>query len=146
MFSIVQGYLIVEILKNTAATILILFIILMSNTLGRVLADVSDGEIPLDALFPVFLGQSIQVLSLLLPFGFFLGVIFAFGRLYKDHELVVLHACGYGYRQLISLSFNRDVSGIFIHSLVQPLVECRVLCKVQKTLLMKRRMYMNLNR
>jgi len=100
MISVVQRYLILEILKNSAATILILFIILMSNTLGRVLSDVSDGEIPVDAIFPVFLGQSIQVLSLLMPFGFFLGVVFAFGRLYKDHELVVLHACGYGYREL----------------------------------------------
>ncbi len=105
MISIVQRYLIFEILKNSAATILILFIILMSNTLGRVLSDVSDGEIPVDALFPVFLGQSIQVLSLLMPFGFFLGVVFAFGRLYKDHELVVLHACGYGYRQLYQVLF-----------------------------------------
>jgi len=105
MISVVQRYLILEILKNSIATILILFIILMSNTLGRVLSDVSDGEIPVDALFPVFLGQSIQVLSLLMPFGFFLGVVFAFGRLYKDHELVVLHACGYGYRELYRVLF-----------------------------------------
>lgn len=102
MISIVQRYLILEILKSSAATVLILFIILMSNTLGRVLSEVSDGNLPLEALFPVFLGQSIKILSLLLPLGFFLGVIFAFGRLYKDHELVVLHACGYGYKQLYS--------------------------------------------
>ncbi len=100
MISIVKRYLILEILKSSSATILILFVILMSNTLGRALADVSDGDIPLEALFPVFLGQSVQILSLLLPLGFFLGVVFAFGRFYKDHELTVLHACGYGYKQL----------------------------------------------
>jgi len=100
MITIIQRYLVIEILKSTVATTLILFIILMSNTLGRVLSDVSEGKTPLEALFPVFLGQSIHFLSLLLPLGFFLGVVFAFGRLYKDHELVVLQACGYGYRQL----------------------------------------------
>jgi len=100
MVSIIQRYLVVEILKSSVATTLILFIILMSNTLGRVLSDVSDGKTPADALFPVFIGQSIHILSLLIPLGFFLGVVFAFGRLYKDHELVVLQACGYGYRQL----------------------------------------------
>ncbi|MBT3205243.1 MAG: LPS export ABC transporter permease LptF [Gammaproteobacteria bacterium] len=102
MLSIVQRYLILEIFKSSAATILILFVILMSNTLGRVLSEVSDGEVPIEALLPVFLGQSIQILSFLLPLGFFLGVVFAFGRLYKDHELVVLHACGFGYKQLYS--------------------------------------------
>ncbi|MCK4708431.1 MAG: LPS export ABC transporter permease LptF [Gammaproteobacteria bacterium] len=102
MISIVQRYLILEIVKSSVATVFILFVILMSNALGRVLSDVSDGKVPLDALLPVFLGQSVQIFSFLLPLGFFLGVVFAFGRLYKDHELVVLHACGYGYRQLYS--------------------------------------------
>ena len=100
MITIIQRYLVIEILKSTVATTLILFIILMSNTLGRVLSDISEGKTPVEALFPVFLGQSIHILSLLLPLGFFLGIIFAFGRLYKDHELVVLHACGFGYRHL----------------------------------------------
>lgn len=105
MFSIIQRYLILEILKTSSATIFILFTILMSNMLGRVLYNVSEGEIPVDALWPVFLGQSIQVLSFLLPLGFFLGIVFAFGRLYKDHELVVMHACGYGYRKLYATVF-----------------------------------------
>ena len=102
MISIIQRYLVIEILKSSVATTLILFVILMSNTLGRVLSDVSEGKTPIEALFPVFVGQSVHILSLLLPLGFFLGVVFAFGRLYKDHELVVLHACGYGYRHLYS--------------------------------------------
>ena len=27
----------------------------------------------------------------------FLGIVFAFGRMYKDHEIVVMNACGIGY-------------------------------------------------
>lgn len=97
---IIQRYLVQEILKSTVATTLILFIILMSNTLGRVLSDISDGDLPIEALLPVMLGQSVDVFNLLLPLGFFLGLIFALGRLYADHELVALQACGFGYRQL----------------------------------------------
>ncbi len=100
MISIIERYLVVEILKNSVATTLILYVILMSNSLGRVLSDISEGDVPSEALFPVLLGQSVDVFSILLPLGFFLGVIFAFGRLYKDHELVVLHACGFGYTKL----------------------------------------------
>ena len=98
--SIIQRYLVLEILKSSIATTLILFIILMSNTLGRLLSDVSEGKTPIDALYPVLLGQSVYILSLLLPLGFFLGIVFALGRLYSDHELVVLQSCGFGYRQL----------------------------------------------
>jgi lipopolysaccharide export system permease protein len=100
MVSIVKRYLLREIFKSSAATTLILFVILMSNTLGRLLSEISAGELPAAGLFPVLLGQSVQIFSFLLPLGFFLGVIFAFGQLYKDHELVVLHACGFGYKQL----------------------------------------------
>lgn len=97
MPNIITRYLTTEILKSSAATLLILFIILMSNTLGRVLSDIADGGIPQQALWPVLLSQSVNVFSLLLPIGFFFGIVFAFGRLYKDHEMVVMNACGMGY-------------------------------------------------
>ena len=97
MPNIITRYLIAEILKSSAATVLILFIILMSNALGRVLSDIADGDIPQQALWPVLLSQSVNIFALLLPIGFFFGIVFAFGRLYKDHEMVVMNACGMGY-------------------------------------------------
>ena len=99
MGNIITAYLVREFLKSSAATVLVLYIILVSNALGRVLADIADGDIPQQALWPVMLAQSINLLSLLLPIGVFLGIVFAFGRLYKDHEIVVMHACGVGYRE-----------------------------------------------
>ncbi len=98
MSSIINRYLAREILKTSAATVLVLYGILMSNALGRVLADITDGEIPHQALLPVMLSQSVNLLSLLLPLGVFLGIIFALGRMSKDHEIVVMNACGIGYR------------------------------------------------
>ncbi len=98
MPNIITRYLAGEIIKSSAATVLVLFIILMSNSLGRVLSDIADGDIPQQALLAVLLSQAVKVFSLLLPVGFFLGIIFAFGRLYKDHEIVVMNACGMGYR------------------------------------------------
>ncbi len=97
MTSIMQRYLLREILRSSLATTLVLFIILMSNTLGSLLSDIADGDLPRAALWPALLGQGVSLLSMLLPLGLFLGVVFAFGRLYKDHELVALQACGFGY-------------------------------------------------
>lgn len=98
MGNLITRYLAREIIKSSAATVLVLFIVLISNALGRVLADIADGEIPRAALGPVMLSQSVATLTLLLPIGMFLGIVFAFGRLYKDHEIVVMNACGVGYR------------------------------------------------
>ena len=97
MGTIITAYMAREILKASSATVFILFVILVSNALGRLLADIADGDIPRQALWPVLLSQSIGLLSLLLPIGVFLGIVFAFGRMYKDHEIVVLNACGVGY-------------------------------------------------
>ena len=77
---------------------LVLYIINMSNVLGWVLADIADGDTPQQALWPVLLSQSVKMLALLLPICLFLGIIFTFGRMYKDHEIVVMNACGIGYR------------------------------------------------
>ena len=75
-----------EILETSCATMLILYVILVSNTFGRVLADIADGDIPQQALWPVLLGQSVNLLSLLLPISLFLGIVFTFGRMYKDQR------------------------------------------------------------
>ena len=97
MTNIITGYLAREILKTSSATVLVLYVILVSNALGRVLADIADGDVPRQALWPVLLSQSVNILNLLLPIGLFLGIVFAFGRMYKDHEIVVMNACGVGY-------------------------------------------------
>ncbi len=99
MRQLITAYLVREFVKSSAATVLVLYIIMVSNAFGRVLADIADGDIPQQALWPVMLSQSVSLLSLLLPIGVFLGIVFAFGRLYKDHEIVVMHACGIGYRE-----------------------------------------------
>lgn len=101
MTTILFRYLSSEVFKSSLGTILVLFIILMSNTLSSVLEDIALGEVPDQALVPILLRQATSLISLLLPFGFFLGVIFAFGRLYKDYEMPVLNSCGLGYRKML---------------------------------------------
>ncbi len=101
MSSIIFRYLVSEVFKSSIGIVFVLFIILMSNTLSSVLENIAIGELPEQALFPLLLKQAASLLALVIPFAFFLGVIFAFGRLYKDYELPVLNACGMGYRQMV---------------------------------------------
>ena len=127
MPNIITRYLTWEILRSSIATVLVLFVILMSNALGRVLSEIADGDVPQQALLPVLLSQAVNVFSLLLPVGFFLGIVFAFGRLYKDHEIVVMNACGMGYRHfyrpvfliLIPLVIFSSYSNIWLNAQMQ---------------------------
>ena len=81
MTRILTVYLAREILKTSCATMLVLYVILVSNSFGRILADIADGDIPQQALWPVMLGQAINLFSLLLPIALFLGIVFTFGRM-----------------------------------------------------------------
>ncbi len=127
MPNIITKYLTREILRSSIATVVVLFVILMSNALGRVLSDIADGDVPQQALAPVLLSQAVNVFSLLLPVGFFLGIVFAFGRLYKDHEIVVMNACGLGYQHfyrpvfliLIPLVIFSSYSNIWLNAQMQ---------------------------
>jgi len=98
MSNILTGYLAREIFKTSAATVLVLYVIFISNALGRELADVADGDVPQQALWVVMLSQSVNIISMLLPIGIFFSIIFTFGRMYKDHEIVVMNSCGISYR------------------------------------------------
>lgn len=99
--NIVSRYLILEIFKSSIATILVLFVILMTNSLSSILSEISMGDAPDAALVPLMLKQASYIMSMVIPFGFYLGVVFAFGRLYKDYEISVLNSCGLGYRQML---------------------------------------------
>lgn len=97
MTRIITSYLAREIIKTSSATLLVLYLILVSHALGRVLGEIAIGSTPQQALWPVLLAEAVFLLGMLLPVSFFLGVIFALGRMYKDHEIVVMNACGVGY-------------------------------------------------
>jgi len=118
MTSIIQRYLVREILRSSLATTLVLFVILMSNALGGLLSDIAEGDLPRAALWPALIGQAVSLLSMLLPLGLFLGVVFAFGRLYKDHELVSLQACGFGYDGLFRAVMSVAIPAALLTALI----------------------------
>lgn len=100
MHLILRRYLASEMLKTSLVTALVLFVILMANLLGTVLSQVAGGKLPSEALWPLMMGQSIEFLVLLLPFSFFLGMLMALGRLYRDQEFIVMLASGFDYVDL----------------------------------------------
>jgi len=91
---IVFRYLLKEVIKTQLAVFIVLMTIFISNQFVRVLDDASEGGIP-GQMIMVFIGLKVPDLAgMILPLSFFLGILLAYGRVYADNEMSILHACG----------------------------------------------------
>lgn len=97
---IVFRYLTREILTSTFAVSVVLLLVLISSRFGRSLNDAVSGRISADVLFSVILLRIPSIMELVVPLSFFIGVLFALGRLYIDSEITALSSCGYSRRRL----------------------------------------------
>ena len=115
---IIFRYLLKEVAKTQLAVFLVIMTIFISNKFVRVLDDASEGGIP-GHLVMTFIGLKIPDLAgMILPLSFFLGVLLAYGRIYAENEMTVLHACGvsewYVVRVTLILGFvTAMITGMF---------------------------------
>lgn len=98
---ILTRYLAKDVLLNTAAVTLVLVLVGISNQFVVYLSRAAGGEIPLGLVLEVVLLNMPFLLSFLLPFGFFIGILLAYGRLYTETEMTVMLACGFNIRRLV---------------------------------------------
>jgi lipopolysaccharide export system permease protein len=96
VLSIVDRYLIREIALTLLATALVLLAMVLSHRLAGYLSKAANGLLARDSIFLLLGLQAIEVLALLVPLAFLLSIMLTLGRLYRDHEMTALAACGYG--------------------------------------------------
>ena len=97
---ILDRYLFRETLDTWAAVTGVLLLILLASRFAFYLGDAASGRLPGSVVFTLLGLSVVNYLTLIIPLGLFLGVMLAFGRLYRDSEMVVLMACGVGIRDL----------------------------------------------
>jgi len=96
---IIQRYFVREILASFLATLFVLLLIIIGNTFVRLLGSVSGGSLPVDVLGKLVLIGSVNAAIKLIPIALLIGMMLAFGRLYRDHEIVAMHASGIGPKE-----------------------------------------------
>lgn len=99
---IIDRYLAREVLQTLLAVILVLLLIFMGRYFALYLADASAGEISGDIVIDMLFLRTMTSLSVMIPFGLFVSVLLAFGRLYKDSEMTAMAACGIGPTRVLS--------------------------------------------
>lgn len=91
---ILRRYLLREVGLNFLGVALLFTLMFLSSTFIRLLTETLEGDYPAKILFALFALKGVGNLVFILPLAFFIGVMLAFGRLYKDSEMVVFTACG----------------------------------------------------
>ncbi|KTC99662.1 hypothetical protein Lgee_1154 [Legionella geestiana] len=94
-------YLAKEVFVTLASLTTILMLIFMSNQFVRYLNRAASGQFPVMAILKLMMLELPNLMGLLLPLGFFMALLIAYGRLYAESEMTVLRACGYGQGQLL---------------------------------------------
>lgn len=98
--TLIDRYLLREILQTWGAVTLVLLLILLTNSLAYMLGKVVDGELAGASVLPFFLTNVTNYVVTLVPLGLYLGLLLSFGRMYADSEMVALGACGVGLARL----------------------------------------------
>lgn len=118
---IIKRYLLREIGLTFLGVTLLLLLILISGTLVRILAEAVEGDYPVSIIFSLLGLKAIANLMLLIPLAFFLAIMLALGRLYRDSEMIAMTACGVRPRQVffsvgrLSLLVAGGVAGLSLY-------------------------------
>ena len=102
---IIERYLFKELAGTLFAVTAVLFLIFVSSWFARLLGRVAAGSVQPDVIFLMLGLKSIDALMILLPLAFYLAVLLAFGRLYKDSEMTAMLACGVSLTRVTRLVF-----------------------------------------
>jgi len=97
---LIDRLLLREILKTLFVVLLVLALVLLSNTLVRYLGMAASGALGTNVLLLVVGLELVKALGLIIPPAFFFSVLWVLGRMYRDSEMVALAASGFGYARI----------------------------------------------
>lgn len=103
---IITRYLTREVINAMMAVTGVLLLTFLCQQVVRYLNYAAMGKVPTNVLLQLISYEVPYLLALLLPLGFYIGIILAYGRLYSDNEMAILHMNGYGPKRVTKLSIN----------------------------------------
>lgn len=94
-------YVLTELLQALLAVMAVMLIVVLGGVMADTLSKIARGKVAAALLLSQIGLRSLEALVLILPLALFLGVLLGLGRLYRDGEMAVLAASGYGPRRLL---------------------------------------------
>ena len=91
---IIDRYLLREVATSFVAATVILLLVMIGGAVADLLSKIAHGRIPADLLFTLIGLRALSSLTILLPLAILVGVLLAYGRLWRDSEMAVLQSSG----------------------------------------------------
>lgn len=102
---ILERYLVKEIFQTFVAVMLVLILIVIGRYLALYLAWAAEGFISGSIVMQMLFLRIIGISNIILPVGYFISVLLAFGRLYKDNEMTALAAAAISQARIVRIVF-----------------------------------------
>lgn len=97
---IITRYLVKQVVSTSTVVVALLTLVMMGGRLIKYFGVAAQGRLDASVLFSIIGFRLPEFLTLILPLGFFVGLMLVFGRLYVDHEMAVLNSSGISREQL----------------------------------------------
>ena len=124
--SIIDRYIGQEIMISWLSVLFVLVMVVISADAVHLLSWLVDGRIPVESFFSLLLSNFYEFTVMLLPLSLLLGILLAFGRLYKDSEMTAVMSAGLGpvqwYRPLLLVALPTSILMLYLTLFVIPSV------------------------
>ncbi|MCH4247848.1 MAG: LPS export ABC transporter permease LptF [Acinetobacter populi] len=97
---IITRYLVKQVVITSSVVVALLTLVMMGGRLIKYFGVAAQGRLDVSVLFSIIGFRLPEFLTLIVPLGFFVGLMLVFGRLYVDHEMAVLNSSGISRGQL----------------------------------------------
>lgn len=116
--SIIDRLLFREVLKTLALVLIILLLILLASHMVKLLGKAAEGGLSPDVVMALVGLQAIKVLGVLMPPAFFFSVLWVLSAMYRDSEMVALHASGIGIARIYRVVIMVALPAAFLAALL----------------------------
>lgn len=112
--SIIFRYVSKELYTTLFGIMMVLLIIFMSNQFASYLHYAASGHITMSAVMQLMSMQIPFLLGYLMPLAMYLSILIVFARLYLDHEMTVMSACGVTPSNLLVIVLSVGITVMLI--------------------------------
>ena len=99
--NILANYLRKQTVKSSLVVLLLLFLLMVGTLFTSTLRTIARGILPPELLFIELSLRSIDVLAILIPLSFYLGVLLSLSQMYRNQEAVMMHAMGWSSKDIL---------------------------------------------
>ena len=95
------NYIRKQTVKTSLVVLLLLFLLMVGTLFTSTLRLIARGVLPPELLFIELSLRSVDVLSVLIPLSFYLGVLVSLSQMYRNQEAVMMHAVGWSSKDIL---------------------------------------------